>query len=194
MLRRVVITGLGVIAPNGIGKEDFWDACVAGRSGIGRITRFDASALATQIAGEVQHFDPSALGISQQEIPNLDRGTQFALAAANLAVQDAQFLSEPSEAERNRFGVYLGSAMAGSEEGEKLWLQLTTSIPPSPESSRWGLTSDGQNGQGQASPLHNGLMPASVIAAHHRLHGPCMGISTGCSAGADAIGEAFWTI
>ena len=191
MQRRVVITGVGVIAPNGIGKEDFWQACIAGRSGIGRITRFDASALATQIAGEIDHFDPHALGISPQEVPNLDRGTQFALAAANLALQDAKVSGELNEVERERFGVYLGSAMAGSEEGEKLLLQFINGVMPSTEDSGREPTA---NEQWPTSPLYNGLMPASVIAAHHRLHGPCMVISTGCSAGADAIGEAFWAI
>ncbi len=191
MQRRVVITGVGVIAPNGIGKEDFWQACIAGRSGIGRITRFDASALATQIAGEIDHFDPHALGISPQEVPNLDRGTQFALAAANLALQDAKVSGELNEVERERFGVYLGSAMAGSEEGEKLLLQFINGVMPSTEDSGRESTA---NEQWPTSPLYNGLMPASVIAAHHRLHGPCMVISTGCSAGADAIGEAFWAI
>jgi len=191
MQRRVVITGVGVIAPNGIGKEDFWQACIAGRSGIGRMTRFDASALATQIAGEIDHFDPHALGISPQEVPNLDRGTQFALAAANLALQDAKVSGELNEVERERFGVYLGSAMAGSEEGEKLLLQFINGVMPSTEDSGREPTA---NEQWPTAPLYNGLMPASVIAAHHRLHGPCMVISTGCSAGADAIGEAFWAI
>src|SRR5882724_3276580 len=83
MQRRVVITGLGVIAPNGIGKEDFWDACISGRSGIRRILRFDASALSTQIAGEVVNFSPHTLGITSDEALTMDRGTQFALAAAN---------------------------------------------------------------------------------------------------------------
>src|SRR6266567_5358146 len=139
MQRRVVITGLGVVAPNGIGKEDFWDACVSGRSGIGRITRFDASLLATQIAGEVTNFDPQTLGITQEEELNLDRGTQFALAASNLALQDAELPARLSEEERNRFGVYLGTAMAGGEEGEKFWLQLTnrgTQPPDVAKSSR----------------------------------------------------------
>jgi 3-oxoacyl-(acyl-carrier-protein) synthase len=64
MLRRVVITGLGVLACNGIGKEDFWNACVAGRSGLRRITRFDASPLPSQIAGEIADFNPEALGLT----------------------------------------------------------------------------------------------------------------------------------
>src|SRR5436853_4709864 len=85
MQRRVVITGLGVVAPNGIGKEDFWQACISGRSGVRLVTLFDASFLPTRIAGEVVGFDPAALGLTKEEADALDRGTQFAVAAANLA-------------------------------------------------------------------------------------------------------------
>src|SRR5437660_1856019 len=90
--KRVVITGLGVVAPNGIGKEDFWQACISGRSGVRRISRFDAAPLSTQIAGEITEFNPQTLGINSEEVLSLDRGTQFALAAANLALLDAGLL------------------------------------------------------------------------------------------------------
>ena len=65
--KRVVITGLGVVAPNEIGKEDFWQACISGRSGVRRITLFDANFLPTQIAGEVVGFDPASLGLTKEE-------------------------------------------------------------------------------------------------------------------------------
>src|SRR2546429_5955612 len=110
--RRVVITGLGVLACNGTGKEDFWRACTSGRSGIRRITRFDASPLSSQIAGEVPDFDPAALGLTQEECEALDRGTQFAIAAANLALQDAELTNTLSKSERDRCGVYMGTAIA----------------------------------------------------------------------------------
>src|SRR5260370_8641919 len=87
--RRIVITGLGVLAYNGIGKEDFWQACISGRSGIQHITRFDASPLTTQIAGGIAHFDPEAVDITREERLYLDPGTHFAIAAANLALQHA---------------------------------------------------------------------------------------------------------
>jgi beta-ketoacyl-acyl-carrier-protein synthase II len=184
MKRRVVITGLGVVAPNGIGKAQFWDACIAGKSGIRRITRFDASSLPSQIAGEVADFVPEKLGLTELETQLTDRNTQFALAAANLALEDGGLLGKLSEEERDEMGVYMGSAMASSEEGEKLWVKLT--------------------GRGTHPPIYdNGLIPptlimthapAAAIATHHQLHGPCTVISTGCSAGADAIGEAFWDI
>src|SRR5260370_7154382 len=87
--RRVVITGLGVVAPNGIGKEDFWSACISGRSGIRRITRFDASPLPTRIAGEVSDFEPEAFGISQKQSLHTDRSTQLTLAPPSLPIQNA---------------------------------------------------------------------------------------------------------
>src|SRR5437763_430092 len=124
-MRRVVITGLGVVAPNGIGKEDFWHACISGRSGIRHVTRFDANPLPTRIAGEVANFEPEAFGITPQEALYADRNTQFALAAANLAVQDGGLIDALSEVERNQMGVYIGSAMASIAAGEQLWCQLT---------------------------------------------------------------------
>src|SRR6185312_2039237 len=124
-LRRVVITGLGVVAPNGIGKEQFWQSCISGRSGIGSVTRFDASLLPSQVVGEVADFDPRQFDMTPDEILGLDRSTQFALAAAHLALQDAGLTDSLSEQERDSMGVYMGMAMACVEEGEKQWVRLT---------------------------------------------------------------------
>jgi beta-ketoacyl-acyl-carrier-protein synthase II len=183
--RRVVITGLGVVAPNGIGKEDFWSACVSGRSGIRRITRFDASQLPTRIAGEVPDFEPEAFGISQKEALHTDRSTQFALAAASLAIQDAKLLDDLSEAERDRMGVYVGSAMATVAEGDQLLPLLKDDDAHSIEYEMYG------NASAKLLLTH---ASAAAIAIHYQLRGPSMAIATGCSAGADAIGEAFWAI
>ncbi len=184
--RRVVISGLGVVAPNGIGKEAFWQANISGISGVRKISHFDASHLPVQIAGEVEHFVAQRYGLSQAEEHNFNRGTQFALAAATLAIADAQLASSSlTQEEREQMGVYMGSAMAYVEEGEKLWLQTTEG----------GLHAPLLTAQ-QAIPSSQ-LMThaaASSIANHYQLYGPCMVIATGCSAGADAIGEAFWTI
>src|SRR5438270_7929873 len=185
MQRRVVITGLGVVAPNGIGKENFWSACISGVSGIRRVTHFDASPLPTRIAGEVANFEPQAYGLTRDEVLSSDRNTQFALAAANLALQDAGLPSELSEEERDQMGVYMGSAMASITAGEQLWRQVTDLGAHYPRA-----TGDGP----VPVTLLSTHAPAAAIAAHHRLHGPCMVISTGCSSGADAIGEAFWAI
>jgi beta-ketoacyl-acyl-carrier-protein synthase II len=181
----VVITGLGVVAPNGIGKDPFWQACIAGKSGIRRITHFDAQNLPVQIAGEVANFVPEQWGLTPDEIQHMDRGTQFAIAAANQALQDAGLAETLSETERVRMGVYMGSAMSYVEEGEKLWVKLTDAGTHAP------ILNPSENISSSLLMTH---ASAASIAAHHRLHGPCMVIATGCSAGADAIGEAFWQI
>ena len=183
--RRVVITGLGVVAANGIGKEDFWEACISGRSGVRRITRFDASFLPTQIAGEVLDFDPESLGLTRKESTILDRGTQFAVAAANLAFCDSDLSTTLSELERNAIGVHMGTAMASVDEGERLWLKFTDREIHPPRALRQEI---------QPATLLMSYTPSSAIAAHLQLNGPCTAISTGCSAGADAIGQAFWAI
>lgn len=187
--RRVVISGLGAIAPNGIGKEAFWQACVSGRSGIRRITRFDADFLPTHIAGEVPDFQPVALGLSEAEIETLDRGTQFAVAAANLALWDSGLLATPGgsleHCDRTNWGVSLGTAMGPVAEGERLWRQFTTNGTHAPRPTGHGS---------QPATLLLASMPAAALAAHHGLHGPCAVVATGCSAGADAIGQAFWHI
>src|SRR5215472_13058080 len=184
-MRRVVITGLGVLAPNGIGKHAFWEACIAGRSGIRPITQFDASALPTRIAGEIPDFDPAACALTPEEQVHLDRNTQFSIAAAHLALQDAHLAEALSEAERNRMGVYMGSAMASNEESDT------------------GLRHFLEQGAQVFGDMHTNLLtrtvllthsPAAAIAIHHHLHGPCLVFATGCSAGADAIGQAFWAI
>ncbi len=185
MQRRVVITGLGVVAPNGIGKENFWDACVSGRSGIRRVTYFDADLLPTRIAGEVPDFDPVALGITPEMVRHTDRNTQFALVAANLALLDAGLPDQLNEAERDQIGVYVGSAMASITAAEQLWCQVTERGAHLPK--------DTMNGRVPVT-LFLTHAPAVAIAAHYQLHGPCMVISTGCSSGGDAIGEAFWAI
>ncbi len=187
--RRVVISGLGAIAPNGIGKEAFWQACAAGRSGIRQITRFNADFLPTRIAGEVPDFQPAALGLSEAEIETLDRGTQFAVAAANLALWDSGLLRTPGDAldqlDRTNWGVSLGTAMGPVAEGERLWRQFTADGTRPPRAT--------DNGS-QLATLLLASMPAAALAAHHGLHGPCAVVATGCSAGADAIGQAFWHI
>src|SRR5437868_13763557 len=86
---RVVITGMGVLAPNGIGLEAFWDSLLSGRSGIGRITLFDPSNLKSQIAGEVKNFNPSEYIEPELKPKRMARHTQFAYAATMMALKDA---------------------------------------------------------------------------------------------------------
>src|SRR5205085_1476239 len=121
-----------------------------------------------------------------EEYMDLGRGTQFALAAANLALQDAGLAVTLRQEERETIGVYMGSAMTSVDEAEHLWVQFTDGGAHSPRltnKSEWI----------SATPLMT-LAPAAAIAVHHHLHGPCTSFTTACSAGADAIGQAFWTI
>ena len=108
--RRVVVTGLGLVTPLGIGNEATWQAAIAGKSGIGPITRFDASQLPCRIAGEVKDFDP-ALFMDKKEARRNDLFIQFGLAAAQLALQDAGLPLDKPLGER--CGVIVGSGMGG---------------------------------------------------------------------------------
>src|SRR6266542_1325436 len=89
VMRRVVVTGVGVVAPNGIGREEFWDGCVAGRSGIGPIRSFDASNHPVRVAGEVNDFDPTPYVPDgcRKSLKVMGRAAKFAVGAAGLAVR-----------------------------------------------------------------------------------------------------------
>src|ERR1019366_4857403 len=109
-LQRVVITGLGVVAPNGLDKASYWQALIAGQNAIGPITRFDASPYSVRIAGEVKNFK-SHHRIPQDHLKHMDRSYQMGVTAAFQAVEDAKI--DLSSAEVNRWGVYMGLAVAG---------------------------------------------------------------------------------
>jgi len=108
--RRVVITGLGVIAPNGIGKEKFWENIKNGVSGISKITRFDASNYPTQIAGEVNDFDPHSF-IPAKSLRRMHRSSQFAVAASKLAFKDSGLVMKSEDVEK--IGVIMGTSIGG---------------------------------------------------------------------------------
>jgi 3-oxoacyl-[acyl-carrier-protein] synthase II len=108
--RRVVVTGLGLITPLGIGVEPTWKELCAGQSGIGRITRFDPTGYAAQIAGEVKGFDPAAF-IEKKEIKKMDTFIHYAVGASQMAVDDAGLKVAPEEADR--VGVYIGAGIGG---------------------------------------------------------------------------------
>jgi 3-oxoacyl-[acyl-carrier-protein] synthase II len=109
-MRRVVVTGLGAIAPNGIGTETFWENLVNGVSGVDRITRFDPSHHDTKIAGEIKGFDP-LLYMEKKEVKKMDLFIHYALAGAILAVDDARLMFD--QVERSRVGVLIGTGMGG---------------------------------------------------------------------------------
>ena len=111
MSRRVVVTGVGLVSPVGMGTQANWDALCAGTSGIGPITRFDAAAFSTRFAGEVKNFDPLQF-IEKKELKKMDIFIQFAVAASQFAMDDAQ-LAIDAGARADRVGVFIGSGIGG---------------------------------------------------------------------------------
>jgi 3-oxoacyl-[acyl-carrier-protein] synthase II len=114
---RVVITGFGLITPIGTGVDAFWDSLRSGRAGIRRITQFDPAPLTSQIAGEVPDFDPAQY-INRKEARRMSRASQFAVAAAQLAVQDAGLTIDDSN--REDIGVLIASGASSPSESEAM--------------------------------------------------------------------------
>src|SRR5260370_42227495 len=110
-MRRVVVTGIGVVAPNGIGKEAFWKACVEGKSGVGPIRSFDASRHPVKIAAEVPEFDASRYlpAEHRKSLKIMGRASRFAVAAASLAVKDSGL--ELPRMDPERVGVVMGAGV-----------------------------------------------------------------------------------
>lgn len=174
MRERVVVTGMGVVSPVGTGLEAFWSALVAGRSGIGPITRFDASEFATRIAGEVRDFDPTRY-LDKKEARRMDRFTQFAVAAARMALEDAGLGTDGLD--RDRVAVILGCGIGGIETLEDQARVLVN------------------RGPGRISPFFVPMMipnmAAGQIAITFGFRGPNVTTVTACASGANAIGDAF---
>src|SRR3954467_2443342 len=108
--RRVVVTGIGLVSSLGIGTDANWAALTAGTSGIRSITKFDASHFATQIAGEVRGFDPLAF-IEKKDVKKMDVFIQYAIAASQFAMDDAQLQIRPEQS--RRVGVFIASGIGG---------------------------------------------------------------------------------
>lgn len=172
--KRIVITGIGVVAPNGIGKEEFWANCFAGVSGIKPITLFDTSKYRCHWAGEVSNFQPEKY-LGPKGLRNLDRTTLLALVAAKLAIDDAKL--EITDENRNDIGVVLGSTMG--------------SVHSISEFDKEGL----REGPRYVNPAHfpNTVInsPASQVAIRFGLKGLNTTISTGFTASLDAFGYAI---
>jgi 3-oxoacyl-[acyl-carrier-protein] synthase II len=169
-----VVTGVGLVSPLAIGTRANWDAILAGKSGIGPITRFDASQYSARIAGEVQGFDPLQF-VDKKDVKKMDVFIQFALAAAQFAVDDAQ-LTVTSEV-ADRVGVYIASGIGGFQTIEDEHKQLI------------------KGGPRRISPF---FIPASIInlaagqvSIRFNARGPNLATCTACTASAHAIGEAF---
>jgi Beta-ketoacyl synthase, N-terminal domain len=127
--KRVVVTGLGVISGCGIGHEDFFQACLDGKSSVGQVTRFDASNYPCTIGSEVPDsmFDPNDFFTNPKNVKSNDRFTHFAVAAARQALKDAGLGDTPQTLENpERIGVMVGSAFGGMETFERETLKLAS--------------------------------------------------------------------
>ena len=171
MKRRVVITGLGVIAPNGIGKDEFWKALREGISGIKKITRFDASTYPCQVAGEVNNFEPLDY-MDSKTARRMDRFAQFSLSCVRMAIADARI--EMDKIDRAKVGIISGSALGGLPYAE---LQHALFL---------------EKGLKKVDPLlATKLFPgeaASHISIEFNIKGPVYTVSTACVSGIDSIG------
>lgn len=172
--RRVVVTGIGLVTPLGIGLEKTWKALCAGESGIARITRFDPTDYPTQIAGEVKDFDPAAF-IEKKEIKKMDLFIHFAVGAAQLAAEDAGLKVTSENAER--VGVYIGSGIGGLSSIETYHKVLQ------------------DKGPDRVSPF---FIPMTIInlasgqvAIRLGAKGPNSCAVTACATGNNCIGDAF---
>jgi len=175
--RRVVVTGLGLVLPNGIGVEEAWRNTCEGKSGIGPITRFDTSQHETKIAGEVKGFNPENY-VERKEVRRMDLFIQYAVAASTMALEDSGL--EIDEEISDRVGVIIGTGLGGLptiEEYHKVLLE---------------------RGPHRITPFFIPKLIANMAAGHVAMHfnarGPNTCVVTACATGAHAVGDAFRAI
>ena len=172
--RRVVVTGIGLVSPSGLGTEETWRSILAGRSGIAPITLFDASRYSTRFAGEVKGFDPLDW-LDKKDLKKCGRFIQFALAGTSMAIAASGLDIHPENAAR--VGVTIGSGIGGFEVIEREHQVLLTRGPE------------------RVSPffivaaLVN--LAAGQVAVRFGAKGPNSAVATACTTGAHAIGDAF---
>jgi 3-oxoacyl-[acyl-carrier-protein] synthase II len=174
-MERVVVTGLGLVTPNGIGVDASWQSLVSGKSGVGPITLFDtANGYATRIAAEVRGFEPADF-MEKKKIKEVARFIPFALAATKMALEQADL--RLSDEERERAGVFIGVGLGGLENLERCTLTLE------------------HKGPGKVSPYFIPSLIANMAAGQvsiaFGLRGPSLSHTSACSSSAHAIGEAL---
>lgn len=171
--RRVVITGMGIVSPLGIGIDDNWQAICQGKSGIGPITKFDTTEYPAKIAGEVKNFDPE-LYIDKKDQKKMDVFIQFALAAGSMAIKQSGLIIDESNADR--VGVLVGSGLGGLQTIEKYHTLLL------------------QNGPKKVSPFFVPMLIVNLapgqISIYFGCRGPNSSVVTACATGNHSIGEA----
>jgi minimal PKS ketosynthase (KS/KS alpha) len=183
MTRRVAVTGIGVVAPGGVGVPAFWDLLSAGRTATRGITLFDPEGFRSRIAAECD-FDPAANGLRPDQVARADRYVQFALVAAAEAVRDSGLDLESEDPWK--LGVSMGTAVGGTTRLERDYVEVSGS------GERWNVD------HSLARPhLHRAFCPsalASEVAEQIGAHGPVQTVSTGCTSGLDAVGYAFHAV
>ncbi|MDP3732124.1 MAG: beta-ketoacyl-[acyl-carrier-protein] synthase family protein [Candidatus Omnitrophota bacterium] len=181
--RRVVITGLGVVSPNGIGKDNVWQAMSSGKSAVRLVDSFDVSLFNTRIAAEARDFDPFKLGLTHEEAMRMDRYVQFGVVCADMALKDSRL--DLSKEDPERIGVSLANAICGTKYMEEEFALVT------------------DNGKNPIDPskvrpdLYDAAMfntPSIEISTRYGLNGICNTLSTGCTAGTDSLGFALEAI
>ena len=172
--RRVVITGLGVVAPNGIGTKDFWKANIEGKSGIGKVTSFDASSLASRICGQVKDFQHLDY-IPKADYRKVDRFVHLGMASTKVALDDSKL--DLANEDLDRFGVIIGSGLGGALFHEEQILA--------------GYDKGLHRLNARSVPRISPNAVASHIAIQYNLRGPNIVISNACASGTYAVGEAF---
>ena len=172
---RVVVTGLGPISAIGIGKDDFWNALIEGKTGIDKITRFDTEGFGCQIGAEVKDFDPKPYFKDRKATVRNDRVTLMGVAASRIAVDDAKLDTETVDGER--FGVVVGSAFGGLQTLETQINELNT------------------KGPSKVSPLAVPMLLSNLISGAIALEmgakGPNYVVNSACAASTHALGLAF---
>jgi 3-oxoacyl-[acyl-carrier-protein] synthase II len=177
MPQRVVITGIGAVSPNGIGREAFWSATRQGKSGVKRISLFDASELGVQVAGEVRGLDVDRY-VEIKDRPHVSRVVPLARAAAAEALTDAGIEPERlSREEQQQIGVLVGSGGGSQEFTEE----------------QYRLYYTGKHKQVSVYTIPTSTIGtlASEISMHFGFRGPSHVVSTGCTSSSDALGYAF---
>jgi 3-oxoacyl-[acyl-carrier-protein] synthase II len=190
-MRRVVVTGLGMVAPNGFGKRAFWDACCAGRSGVGPITAFDASRHPVRIAAEVKDFDltPFLQNGLKKSVKIMGRAARFGLAAAGQALLDSGL--DLNRIDPERLGVAVGTGVVPYDLGELIGpLSRATDAAGHLDAAHLGACgAEAVAPQWILRQLPN--MVAAYISILANAQGPNCTLVTACSAATQAIGEAF---
>lgn len=176
-MKRVVITGLGVISPIGSDIATFWNNAKEGVCGIGEITSYSTEGMAIKLAAEVKDFNAENFGVDKGLARRSDRFCQFALAAAQQAVKDSDI---EGNVDPSRFGVYVGSGIGG----------INTFVSE--------CTKMNEDGANRVSPLFIPMLISNIaagnIAISHKAEGPCLPVVTACATSSHAIGEAYRAI